>query len=756
VSDFFYDAIAAAMRAYGARDWAVIAQLVAIVSAVLAAFGYLLFRVIKVMIWAWRTLLAPQSARWPRFICRPSGQAQNPVGRRVTQLRVQVLLRRPRLFPHHRPKGVALVAHGGIGKTTLARMVFNARHGGFEGAFWLDAEDEGTLLTQISAIGDQLDLPHPDRQAPQDRARAVWNAVELRRRPWLIVFDNAGGYGDTQGDGDAPSIKGLNHLMPRGRDVRVIVTSREGDFPETIFRTVKLRALPLRKAAKLLEREAARSDDRKTALEWAEELERMPLLLVLAGGYVRDGGLTLAQARAAFDVLAGNAVAGDYQTKVRAMLDLTLARIALDAQTGPDELALLALLPWLAPEGMDAKLVLDIPSCALPNPKEMWDDIPQRYFDLATDAARLQAAIRALTRRSLAVAEGTGPSRTVALHGITAQILRARDGAQADARRRAAAAVVAASYPFDSDVMSEWPACRRLNPHAAALFAPANARGAEAPAPPASAAMYFLLNQAAVFHWQHAATEVALAYARTALDLKIACLGPDHPEVGIGHSCLGGALYAAGEWAEAVTEHREALRIVEAQGADYPLLGTVLSNLAFAMRGEAMATLSGDARRVRLHEVAKLQRRAYKFDRRRHGARHEWTAMDLNNLAATFASLGDLPRALRIGALALATWRQVLPPGDPRLGISLNNLGSYHMDDRAPDRALPLLTEALAILTDAFAADHPRRVITARWLARCHLAQQAPDVAGAAALCKAYGLDFDEINRDAAEYRPLS
>jgi tetratricopeptide (TPR) repeat protein len=754
VSDFFYDAIAAAMRAYGARDWAVIAQLVAIVSPVLAAFVYVLFRVIKVMIWVWRTLLAPQSARWPRFICRPSGQAQNPVGRRVTQLRVQVLLRRPRLFTHHRPKGVALVAHGGIGKTTLARMVFNARCSGFEGAFWLDAEDEGTLLTQISAIGDQLNLPRTDGQSPEGRMAAVWNAVELRRRPWLIVFDNVGGYGDTQGDGGAPSIKGLNHFMPAGRDVRVIVTSRENDFPETIFRTVELRALPLRKAAKLLEREAARSDDRKTALEWAEELERMPLLLVLAGGYVRDGGLTLAQARAAFDVLAGNAVAGDYQTKVRAMLDLTLARIALDAQTGPDELALLALLPWLAPEGMDAKLVLDVAGTTVK--ADITGDIPDAIRALATDPARLQAAIGALARRSLAVAEGAGPSRTVALHRITAQILRARDGAQADARRRAAAAVVAASYPGNVADHRNWPACRRLNPHVAALFAPANAGGAAAPDPPATAAMEFLLNQASIFHQEHAATEVALAYARAALDLKIARLGPDHPEVGTGHDNLGGALCDAGEWAEAVTERREALRIAEAKGADHPLLGTRLSNLASAMNGEATTTLSGDALRVQLHEVAKLERRAYKVDRRLHGARHEWTATRLNNLALTFAMLGDLPRALRIGALALATWRKVLPPGDPRLAPSLNNLGGYHMDDRAPDRALPLLTEALAILAAALEADHPRRVITARWLARCHLALPTPDVAGAEALCKEYGFDFDEIHSNAAQCRPLS
>jgi tetratricopeptide (TPR) repeat protein len=443
-----------------------------------------------------------------------------------------------------------------------------------------------------------------------------------------------------------------------------------------------------------------------------------------------------------------------YSAYLAAKIMLSLDRVRADAQTGAYEMALLDLLPWLAPEGMDAKLVLDVEGS--PTPDEFTEDIPDAIRALATDQARLQAAIGALARRSLAVAEGAGPSRTVALHRNTAQILRARDGAQADARRRAAAAVVAASYPGDAIDHRNWPACRRLNPHVAALFAPANAGGAEAPAPPASAAMEFLLNQASVFHQEHAATEVALAYACAALDLKIARLGPDHPEVGTGHDNLGGALGAAGAWAKAVTEYRKALRISEAQGADHPNLGVDLSNLASTMRGEAMATLSGDARRARLHEVAKLQRRGYKVGRRLHGALHERTATRLNNLAATFASLGDLPRALRIGALALATWRKVLPPGDPQLAFSLSNLGNYHMKDRAPDRALPLLTEALVIRAAAFAVDHPDRVGTADWLATCHLAQQAPDVAGAAALCKTYGLDFDEINRDANHFRPLS
>lgn len=504
-----------------------------------------------------------------------------------------------------------------------------------------------------------------------------------------------------------------------------------------------------------MEREAERGDDRATAFEWAEELERLPLLLVLAGGYVRDGGMTLAAGREAFDALAEKGAADGYLHKVGAMLDLTLRRIAADAKTGPDELALLDLLPWLAPEGMDARLVLDVVESTQPK-----DDIPDAIRALADHPARVQAAISALVRRSLATEAGAGADRSVTLHRITAQILRARQDADAPARRRAAAAVVAASYPAGERGPANyesWPACRRLNPHVAALATHVPDGDGDALRPYACAALEFLLNQATAFYYQQASTDIALSHARMALRLMIARLGPEDTEVGTGHSNLGAALGDAGLWEEAVAAKREALRIVEAQGPEYAHLGAALSNLAFGLRGQADADgMAGDARIARLREVEALFRRAYKHDRRLHGALHDWTATRLSNLANTYDALGDRRRAWRNAARALITWRRVLAPGDPRLAYPLNNLGSYHLEDRAPDRALPLLEEALAIAEAAFAAipRHPLRIGAARWLAACRLALPEPDEAGARALCDQYGFDYDERARRAAQCRP--
>lgn len=644
-----------------------------------------------------------------------------------------------------------MVGHGGVGKTTLALVyaTAQARLGRFEGIWVFPAEDEATLLASVETLGLALEQQKPPGLPAAQWAQHVWGVLARSAHPWLLVFDNAPGHGALR-----------PHLPPQAaRNLRIIVTSREDDWPDR-FGRVGVEPMPINEAVELLTQEAGREDDPDGAASLAEALDRLPLALVIAGAYARDAQRSFAEVEGEIGALMSAAKPGDYPDKLGAALDLTLARIAADEDTGPDEAALLSLLPWLAPEGIDAGLVLDVAEEDFVEGSEA--DIPGAIRALAGEGARLQAAISALVRRSLARKDGAGRDRTVALHRITAQILRARDAAQADDRRRAAAAVVAASYPRGARGpanIASWDECRRLNPHVAALFAPPAAGAGDTAAPPASAAMDFLLNQASIFHQQQAASDIALAYARGALALKIARLGPDDPEVGIGHDSLGGALGDAGKWAEAVTEYREALRIAEAQGPDYALLGAALSNLAWAMKGELdAAPPDAAAREARLREVAALERRAYKHDRRLHGALHDETATDLNNLANTYDALGDRRRARRISALALATRREVLAPGDPSLATTLNNLGSYHLKDRAPKRALPLMEEALAIREAAFADNprHPYRIGTAQWLALCHLALPTPDAAGAAALCKKYDLDYDALAPRAQQFRPLT
>ncbi|MFT4794444.1 MAG: tetratricopeptide (TPR) repeat protein [Paracoccaceae bacterium] len=747
--EFFEAWWTALLAAFTAHDFGQIKELTEVFQIfALIILGFVVWK-FKALSGLWRLIRRPKPIPAPRpFPVRPTREIV--IGRDAMIAAIHESLADAQVGAIASP--VVVTGGPGLGKTTVARE-YVRRHGGAYRVEPLDAEDPVNLLSQIGAIfpGAEGTL-----QARADAALATIRADTGAAKPWLLVFDNA------------PSAEAVADLIPYAGHVKALITSRALNWPAARFTVYPARHLEAEDALELLLQVAGRAQDADTeAALLAEDLGWWPIGLVQAGEWLLvNPQVGFAEYRARLGELAdewlkSGTLEDDYPMTVAAAISLSLDLAVADKDTGPDELALLDLLPWLAPEGMDARLVLDIPNCALPNPKEMWDDIPQCYFDLADHPARVQAAISALARRSLAVVAGEGAERTVTLHRITAQILRARQAADAFAHRRAAAAVVAASYPAGVRGPvnhASWPACRRLNPHVATLATHVPDGDGDALRPHAFAALDFLLNQASIFHQQQASTDIALSHARMALRLKITRLGPDDPEVGAGQGNLGGALGAAGLWADAVTARREALRIAEAQGPDYPQLGTRLSNLAWALSGQAVADgMAGDARIARLREVEGLQRRAYKHYRRLPDAPDDGTASCLSNLAATYDALGDRRRARRIAALALATWREVLKkPGDPRLAYSLNNLGAMHLEDRAPDRALPMLEEALAIREAAFADNprHPFRIGTAKWLATCRLALPTPDEPGARALCDQYDLKYDDIARDAAQFRP--
>ena len=640
---------------------------------------------------------------------------------------------------------VALHGMGGVGKTALARLYAQERRKRFEGVWWLPSEQvEETLVPAIDALGRAIGAEAEGDSAA--RAAATWDALAQRGKPWLLVFDNA------------PDYATVRPWLAHGETVRMLVTSRQDDFPPDRMPTLHVDALSPKTAADLLEREARREGDRAGALALADALDGLPLALVVAAAYARETGMAFADLAQRIDALCDAAPPADYPASIAASLELTLARLDADSDTGPDEWALLRLLPWLAPEGIDAKLVLDVAERDFVEGTDV--EIPETIHALAADPARLHRALTRLEARALATVSPAedGPGRTAALHRVTALVLRRRLAREESALRREAAAVVAAGYPGGAQTPEDsatWPACARLNPHVAALAAD----------PPPSAAMEFLLNQAALFWGEQAETETALAYARAALALTIARLEPDHPEVGIGHGNLGSMLSDAGRHEEAVAAYEEALRIAWAQVPGYPHLGAALSNLAESLKRLAGETDAAAAAAL-LRRAEGLQRRSWAAERRRFprrprgadGARtdlHVDLAIPLNNLADSYALLGRPRRALCFAAAALRVWRDTLPPGDHRIAFSLNNLGAMRLEARAPAQAAPLLREALEIREAAFPdrpgkPPHSHRVATAQWLAACLFALDPPQTAEAEALCARYGLDPAERRARAA------
>jgi tetratricopeptide (TPR) repeat protein len=671
---------------------------------------------------------APPKPVWPAFANLPPDLDRAILGRDGAVADLDALFAAPGQAAPTR--AVAIHAAGGMGKTSLARLYLQRRRDRFEGVWWLPSEQIAeTLVPAVDALGAAIGLrPEGD---PPARAAAIWAALAARDRPWLLAFDNA------------PDYATIRPWLGHGPHVRLLLTSRHDDFPPDRIRTLRLERLPDATAADVLAREARRADDHPGALRLAQALEGYPLALVQAGAYARETTLSFDDCRARIEAICATAPPADYPASVFATLELTLARIDADADTGPDEWALLRLIPWLAPDGIDAALILD--AARGPYAQMLAEAIPPGLLALAQAPDRLHRALTRLAARSLLTVSGAGDARRAAMHRLTALALRRGLSAEAPTLRAAAAAVAAAGQPFDVADPANWPVCARLAAHVEALAAD----------PPPGPAMEFLLSQSAHYARQHAMTATATAQARAALNLRIARLGPEDPETHPLHNSLGQLLGDAGDHEGAVAQHQRALQITQAQGQDDPAMASSLASLGQALDGLAHSQrLAGDpaAADATLRRAASLQRLAFKTHRRLwpRPARPPELAAQLNNMAHTFAMQGRPGRAICFSAAALRVRRATLPPGDYRLARILNNLGSYHLNAGDPARARPHLSEALALLESAFPGNppHPDRVMTADWLATCLFALNQD--AEAETLCARYALDPARERADAA------
>ena len=139
--------------------------------------------------------------------------------------------------------------------------------------------------------------------------------------------------------------------------------------------------------------------------------------------------------------------------------------------------------------------------------------------------------------------------------------------------------------------------------------------------------------------------EEALAVYRRNLDIWERSLGPEHPRIVLVLTNIGGMLGLLGRYDEALVYERRALALAKkTKGPDHPDVGLALSNIA---------------------DLLRLQ---HKYDE----------------------SFDDYRRAIAI-------WQPKLTPDHPYFVGALTGLGELELDRKQPARALPSLTQALAI-----------------------------------------------------------
>src|ERR1043165_3326962 len=456
----------------------------------------------------------------------------------------------------------AVAGLGGVGKTTLAAECCHRFGSQYAGVWWVRAEQESVLLSDLVALGQRLKLNQTGNVEVD--ARAVLDYLAAQNEPWLMIYDNA----------HTPD--GVAKWLPIGA-VRCIITSRLDAFG-SIAKVTLLDQWSDKVTAEYLLSRTGRDDD-MGALQLAHTLGGLPVAAEQAAVFLRD------RPTLGFDDYERDitrlikeerppGAKGEYPYTVYAAFVTSLEALS-EMKGGNLALELLKLCSFLSPDGVDLWLLTF---------DQYGKYLPSKFASAIGDKFAQADAIAAIASLSL-LRQTRGPmGMTLIFHRLLLEVLRDWMGAQERARWGSfAARLINGAFPTGpsggkgepSSDPSVWPMCARLIPHAVALNACAP-RVAEA-----NRALDWLFNVAGVY--LHARGDFVGALTMAKLSVSLARLTETEEPLGLADSLanLGNRYSALDQLDEAEAAFTESLAIRSRDGnSDDPVLAIILSNLA--------------------------------------------------------------------------------------------------------------------------------------------------------------------------------
>jgi tetratricopeptide (TPR) repeat protein len=305
---------------------------------------------------------------------------------------------------------VAVVAGGGMGKSSLAGRLCHMLASRYSVVGWLTATNAATWTSSTKLLADRLDVP--DDMLMEEL---------LDRRPALVIID------------DAPAPELLSSAVPSAPGLHVVVTSQLPEW-RSAAEVLELDPLPDEEATEfLLARTGAQ--DAAVAREVAATLHGYPLALEQAAAAIVDGWSMPGWLRRQQDA------ATRHTSGLRATWELRIEGLR---QHHPDALILLRLAACAGPTPVPVALLTGLGSAfGVPAPS------------VCTDAARFDAALKDLRRQSL-VRTGVD-TETVQVHAILAEFtLRDSDADTATLALLLADAAGRLLNEFDRQIRTTW------------------------------------------------------------------------------------------------------------------------------------------------------------------------------------------------------------------------------------------------------------------------------------------------------------
>ncbi|HYZ54496.1 MAG TPA: tetratricopeptide repeat protein [Streptosporangiaceae bacterium] len=528
------------------------------------------------------------------------------------------------------PRMVALCGLGGAGKTSVA-VEYAHRYLAEVGLAWqFPAEDASVLGAGFGELAAQLGAR--DLVDTRDPVASVHAVLAAYPQEWLLLFDNA------------PDRESVAAYLPPAGSGRVLITSQNPSWPPG--QALDVPVLDVEVAASFLVNRAG-DPDQHAATELATELGGLPLALEQAAAYIQASGGTLAAYLRLFrqrrDAMLARGEPTGYGKTVATTWSLAFERLE---QSAPAAVGLLRLLACYAPEAIPLSLLLQ------PRPglsEHLGAEVAAVLMPLLDDPLAASDAIAALRRYSLVIPAGAG---SISVHRLVQAVTADQMAAElAGQWRQAAAALLEAAIPADTDVPEGWPACAALLPHAEAALAD------ESPG------MAGLANYLGVT----GSYATALELQQRVLSAQERVLGPEHPDTLATRHNLASWTGLAGDAAGARDQLAEVLPIQErVLGPEHPATLATWHNLAY-WTGQA-----GDVAGAR-DQFAKL----LPIRERVLGPEHPATLATWHNLAYWTGQAGDVAEARDQFAKLLPIFEQVLGPEHPETIAARNNLAYW-------------------------------------------------------------------------------
>jgi TIR domain/Tetratricopeptide repeat len=521
----------------------------------------------------------------------------------------------------------AVTAVGGTGKTTLVAEYCHRFGGRYGGVWWIRAEQEPVMLSDLEALGDRLGIIAAG--TVEENARKTLDHLATLTQPWLLIYDNA------------PNPDGVQKWLPTGA-VRYLITSR---FTEL---SVVARVVPLDRWSDYVTAEYILSrtgrDDKSGAERLARRLGGLPLAAEQAAVYLGPRpGITFDDYTA--DIAAfikrqrSPGTVGDYPDTVYVAFLKSLQTLEA-SEDGTLAIDLLRICAFLSPDGVDVDLL---------TLRSSLNCFPPGLSAAMADQIRREDILATLASRSL-LKRGVGPAGNILIfHRLLLEVVRDLMGEEERPPYGTAALLlvynvlpVTQSGRAPHVDTSVWPLCARIVPH----IGPLEAYATTAATVPL---LGVLLHYMSFYLTVRGDRNGALAMAeRSVIIARLSAA--EHPLLlAIRLNQLGGRYRDLNRLDEAEAAYRESLSLQESHRGDESELSTLLTNLGGVL-----------LKRKQFVEAESLRLRALQLSSKTHGTKSADYGVILHNLAVLYEEWAQVPGEENRNAKAQKYYKQAL------------------------------------------------------------------------------------------------